>query len=100
MAPEVKHAQNEGAYDGIKSDIFALGHILFITHTSMLLFTETSSSNKKFERLQKNPTKAVAKLVGHEDTDPDFIELISAMCKRDPAERPSLSEIRGHPWMT
>jgi len=98
MALEVRNSQNEATYDGIKSDIFALGHILFITHTSMLLFKK--AGDKKFERLQKDPVRHVARIVGNEDTDSDFIGLVAAMCAHNPADRPSLADIRGHPWMT
>lgn len=52
MAPEVRHAHDTRAYDGEKSDIFALGQILFIIHTGRFAFEVASSKHKPFERLQ------------------------------------------------
>ena len=99
MAPEIRHANGENAYDGTKSDLFALGQILFLTHTGTFAFEEASSKHKPFERLQKDPVKAMAKL-GMSDLDADFIDLFVRMTLRDPEARCTLSEARSHPWMT
>jgi serine/threonine protein kinase len=39
MAPEMN--KNEGAYDGPSIDIFALGHMLYISLTGMFLFNDS-----------------------------------------------------------
>lgn len=98
MAPEV-HMRNP--YNGVSVDLFAAGIILFIMYSQNPPFSKAdqrdpyyqllASKNEKFWQLhsRNKPPNYYSK---------EFRNLIESMLAFDPTQRPSIAEIKSHPW--
>jgi serine/threonine protein kinase len=96
MAPEIKEGRT---YDGRKADLFSSAVVLFILVRGIFPFKEARKEEFFYSFLcQKNYDEYWAKV---ESTylSADCRDLLQKMLSYDPAERPSIAEIRAHPWM-
>jgi len=102
MAPEIFNTKK---HDGFKSDIFAIGVILFVMVMGNFPFHEGSKKDKYYSLLTSTAnklenTKSYWKYVGaDESTSSEFRDLFSQMVALKGQNRPSLNEIKEHPWM-
>jgi serine/threonine protein kinase len=99
MAPEVSELK---LYDGYKADIFSIGVILFITVIGNFPFPEGTKQDKYYSLLTSSKPERVSRYwshVGAEATTEEFKNLFSRMVAYKASDRPSLEEIRQHPWM-
>lgn len=78
-------------YVGIKSDIWALGVILYFFVTGLAPFTGTSISE-----LYNNIKKVRYDIC--EDFSLELVDLLDRILRKDPHDRISLEEMKEHPW--
>ena len=100
-APEILLKKS---YDGIKTDIFSLGVVLFTLVTCKMAFVQASRGDRFYRyiihkmqdkyweklELQGNNVSALSK---------EFKDLFTKMISFNPKERPTIEEIINHPWM-
>lgn len=97
--PEV----NKAEYRGDLGDIFSLGCILFYLVTSNPPFNCASMSDNFFRSFVQDPENFWKKHMPLRRADNgifslEFKDLIGKMISHDPDMRPSIDEIRQHPW--
>lgn len=96
MAPEIiEHKE----YDGLKADIFSLGVILFIMIQGTFPFSQARTDEYYYKYLVRGETEKYFKKTGSADLSDDLKDLLVKMFSQNPAERPSIEEIKNHPWM-
>ena len=99
MAPEI-HARKP--YNGASVDLFACGIILFIMITQHPPFTKAEPSDPFYRLLCANRAdlfwKAHSKNKPEGFFNEDFKNLITAMLQFDPSNRPSMADVKAHPW--
>jgi serine/threonine protein kinase len=93
MAPEINSGK---PYQGPPVDVFALGAVLFIMKTARFAFGEYG--DKLYRRFQRNPLDAM-KERKIEISDPDFLDLVAGMTRRDADDRFTLEKVMRHPYM-
>lgn len=101
MAPEIYKGVE---YSGQCVDLFATGIILFIMVAQHPPFNAASSKDPHYKLLSTNRHDVFWKI--HTKRKPggvdffseDFRDLVSSMLAYNPHERPSLAEIKSHPW--
>lgn len=101
MAPEIHMKQK---YIGKSVDLFAVGIILFIMVTQHPPFAMATPKDPHYKTISANRADLFWKL--HSRNKPggmgffseDFVDLITSMLSFDPIQRPSLAEIKSHPW--
>lgn len=97
MAPEIR---NQKAYDGHKVDTFSIGVILFITVLGIFPFLDADLSDPHYQHIAANNHNSYwLKLGVTRRLSQEFRDLFMKMVSLDPAERPTVNEIRNHPWM-
>ena len=97
-APEILSRKQ---YNGIHTDIFSCGVILFVLVTGKLPFGKAFIGDvfyrnfikKDFESFWKNMSKKICSV------SDEFKSLINSIFSYDPQLRPSINDIRKHPWM-
>lgn len=91
-----------------KADLFAAGLVLFALVTGHMPFVKADKEDQAY-RLFASGEKSVfwrfhKKLTKKKDPEfklsDEFIDLAEKMFDYDPKKRPSIKEIRDHPWMT
>lgn len=100
-APEIG---SKAGYDGIKTDIFSLGVILFILVMGHFPFPEATKTDQFYRLLaQKDYSKywsTLEKGYGNDKKISDsFKDLFQRMCTQDPKQRITLEEIKHHRWL-
>jgi len=103
MAPEIHMKQK---YSGQSVDLFAAGIILFIMVTQHPPFAMATPKDPHYKTLSANRADLFWKL--HSRNKPggldffseNFVDLITSMLSFDPTHRPSLAEVKEHPWYT
>lgn len=103
MAPEIHLRQ---PYSGASVDLFATGIILFIMITQHPPFTRAETSDPFYRLLCANRADLFWK--AHSKNKPggadffseDFKNMITTMLSLNPTQRPSVEEIRAHPWFS
>mmetsp|Transcript_18617 Transcript_18617/g.17713 ORF Transcript_18617/g.17713 Transcript_18617/m.17713 type:complete len:297 (+) Transcript_18617:36-926(+) len=101
MAPEI-HMRKP--YNGASVDLFATGIILFIMVTQHPPFTRAEPTDPFYRLLCANRQDLFWK--AHSKNKPEgffseeFKTLINGMLSFDPSHRPSLQDIKAHPWVT
>ena len=89
-------------YQGHIADLFSFGVILFMLYSGRPPFAFASQSDPHYNLIQSNKSEDFWKR--HQNVKPtgfyskSFISLISALFMADPEQRPSIDEIRKHPW--
>ena len=103
MAPEIHMGQK---YSGQNVDLFAAGIILFIMVTQHPPFAQAIPKDPHYKTISANRVDLFWKLhsrnkpSGLEFFSSEFRDLITSMLAFDPTHRPSLAEIKEHPWFT
>lgn len=99
--PEVNRPQ----FRGDLGDIFSLGCILFYLVSSSPPFNSSDTSDLLYRSFVQDPSNFWAKHTKAKRSDiesftPDFKDLIQKMLNHTPELRPSILEIRQHPWFS
>lgn len=101
MAPEI---HSKAPYIGSSVDLFAAGIILFIFYTGHPPFNHAKATDSYYNLICMNNHEkfwafhARKKPNGINFFSKDFMNLINAMLAFDPTQRPSIAEIKAHPW--
>ena len=102
MAPEINLGKT---YQGSVVDIFAADIILFIMVAQHPPFTKAVSTDAHYKLICANRLDLFwkfhtrTKQNGMEFFSEEFISLISSMLQLEAVHRPSIAEIRCHPWL-
>ncbi|MFM7859475.1 MAG: protein kinase domain-containing protein, partial [Flammeovirgaceae bacterium] len=97
-APEIL---NKKPYFGKSTDIFSSGVILFVLVNGKLPFGKALVYDNYYRNFIRNDYEGFWTLIGPK-LDPvsdEFKSLINSILAADPAQRPSIDEIKNHPWM-
>jgi len=97
MAPEIKKCK---VYDGKQIDMFSTGVILFIIVQGIFPFKEAKKDEYFYNLLLTGKLETYWKKVGGQKLSNDFKDLILKIFSYDGKKRPTIEEIRQHPWMT
>ncbi len=103
MAPEV--LQQLPVQDGRKTDVFSLGVALFVIYFQTHPFETYAHEHDRYYRLIHDGfldqfwAEQVARLNINQELPVDFVVLISRMMQPNPELRPSIAQIREHPWL-
>mmetsp|Transcript_640 Transcript_640/g.382 ORF Transcript_640/g.382 Transcript_640/m.382 type:complete len:175 (-) Transcript_640:458-982(-) len=97
MAPEIKEGKH---YDGTQADVFSLGVILFILVQGIFPFKEARTEEFFYSLIINGDTETYWRKVHGENLSSEFRDLILRMFSFDPNKRPTIKEIRSHPWLT
>ena len=100
MSPEL---YGGAVHSPIKDDLFALGYLLFMLVARHPPFMSASLMNEYYKLLKENKVleywKAIDSLHQPKWCSDEFKHLITIMLTFDMTIRPSIPEIRAHPWM-
>ena len=96
MAPEIKEGKT---YDGIKIDMFSVAVILFIIVQGIFPFKEAKKDEYFYNLILTGNLDLYWKKTGGQNLSPEFKDLIIKMFSYNGADRPTIDEIRAHPWM-
>jgi len=96
MAPEIKLGQQ---YDGRQIDVFSTGVILFIIVQGIFPFKEAKKDEYFYNLILQGKLDTYWKKVGGQNLSEDFKDLILSMFSLDGSKRPTVEQIRDHPWM-
>jgi serine/threonine protein kinase len=96
MAPEIKEGKQ---YDGRQIDIFSCGVILFIIVQGIFPFKEAKKDEYFYNLLLTGKFEHYWKKVGGQNLSEDFKDLILRIFSYDGKKRPTVEELRNHPWM-
>lgn len=96
MAPEIKEGKT---YDGRATDIFSVGVILFIIVLGIFPFSEAKKDEYYYKLIYEGKLDKYWKKTGGETLTEDFKDLVLKMLAYNPAKRPTIEEIKNHPWM-
>lgn len=96
MAPEIKEGKT---YDGMAIDMFSTGVILFIIVQGIFPFKEAKKDEFFYNLILKGDLETYWKKTGGQNLSDEFKDLIIRMFSYDGTKRPSIAEIRAHPWM-
>jgi len=97
MAPEIKEGKT---YDGRLTDIFSAGVILFIIVLGIFPFSEAKKDEYYYKLIYEGKLEKYWKKTGGENLSEEFKDLVLKMLAYNPAKRPTIAEIKKHPWMT
>jgi serine/threonine protein kinase len=96
MAPEIK----EGiVYDGKQTDVFSVGVILFIIVLGIFPFKEAKKDEYFFALLHNKKHDKYWKKVGGEALSSEFKDLMFKIFSYEGKNRPTIDEIKKHPWL-
>jgi len=96
MAPEIKEGKT---YNGTQVDLFSMGVILFIMVQGIFPFKEARKEEYFYNLLINGQTDTYFKKVNGEGLSNEFKDLILGLFQFDGSKRPSLDDIRNHPWL-
>lgn len=99
MAPEIILRQR---YRGDKVDIFAAGIILFALYTGTAPFRKAEESDMLYKLIRKRDRKFWNVHLGYgrvRKFEEEFRDLFESMCAFDARDRPSIEEVKQHPWI-
>jgi serine/threonine protein kinase len=97
MAPEIKEGKT---YDGKEIDMFSTAVILFIIVQGIFPFKEAKKDEYFYNLIINNDLETYWKKTGGQNLSPEFKDLIIKMFSYNGKNRPTIDEIRSHPWMT
>lgn len=99
MSPELYAA---ALHSPVKDDLFALGYLLFMVVARHPPFTSAAITNQYYKLLRENRVleywEAIDSVHSPKWCSDNFKHLITLMLTGDMTIRPSVSEIRAHPW--
>jgi serine/threonine protein kinase len=96
MAPEIKEGRQ---YSGQKADIFSTGVVLFIMVRGIFPFKEARREEFFYNLLSQGLYAEYWAKVESQHLSSEFRDLIQRLLAYDPASRPTIEDIRAHPWM-
>jgi len=96
MAPEIKIGKT---YDGKQIDIFSTGVILFIIVQGIFPFKEAKKDEYYYNLLCEGKIDKYWEKTNGKDLSPEFKDLILKMFSFEGKDRPTIEEIKKHPWM-
>ena len=96
MAPEIKEGKT---YDGKQIDMFSVGVILFIIIQGIFPFKEAKKDEYFYNLIINNKLDTYWSKVGGNNLSPEFKDLILKMFSYDGSKRPTIDELKSHPWM-
>ena len=92
-------------YNGVKSDLYALGIILFIIVFGCRPFAEAKLSDNLFNTLLHNPRlfweihPLASRRIQDRDVSSSVVRLLDGMLCPNPERRLTLQEIKSHEWL-
>ena len=96
MAPEIKEGK---AYNGTQVDLFSFGVILFIIVQGIFPFKEARTNEYFYNLLSTGQHDLYFNKTNATDLSVEFKDLIIALFSHDASKRPTISQIRQHPWL-
>lgn len=97
MAPEIKEGKT---YKGTQVDMFSFGVILFIIVHGIFPFKEARTEEYFYNLLQTDQTELYFTKVNGQSLSSEFKDLILSLFNYDPEKRPSINQVRTHPWLS
>jgi serine/threonine protein kinase len=95
MAPEIKEGKT---YKGTQVDLFSMGVILFIIVHGIFPFKEARTEEYFYNLIVNGQTEHYFKKVNGENLSTEFKDLILALFSYDAEKRPTIDQLRAHPW--
>ncbi|KAI6373274.1 hypothetical protein MCOR25_003480 [Pyricularia grisea] len=92
LPPELCVARH-GNVSGAAADIWSMGASLYCMRYGRIPF-DRSTPLEIYEAIKTEPLKLPA------DENPDFVDLLSRIMQKDPAQRIRMEDLREHPWVT
>lgn len=80
-------------------DMFSTGVILFIIVQGIFPFKEAKKDEFFYNLILKGDLETYWKKTGGQNLSPEFKDLIIKMFSYEGKNRPTVDEIRAHPWM-
>ena len=96
MAPEINEQK---FYNGTEVDIFSMGVILYSIVVGKFPFERATANNDFYSLIKNGQIEKFFELSGTEGLSAEFKDLISKMLAYEGSQRPTIEEIRTHPWM-
>lgn len=96
MAPEIKEGKQ---YKGTEVDMFSIGVILFIIVQGIFPFKEARKEEYFYKLLLDGKIDTYFQKVNGTNLSDDFKDLILRFFCYNGEERPTIEQIRAHPWM-
>lgn len=96
MAPEIKEGK---VYDGQQIDMFSTGVILFIIVQGIFPFKEAKKDEYFYNLILKGNLEQYWKKTGGQHLSDEFKGLILKMFSYEGKKRPTIEEVKNHPWM-
>ena len=96
MAPEIKEGKQ---YDGRQIDIFSTGVILFIIVQGIFPFKEAKKDEYFYNLIMNEKLDTYWKKVGGQNLSNEFKDLILRIFSFDGSKRPTIAELKAHPWV-
>lgn len=96
MAPEIKEGKQ---YKGTNVDMFSIGVILFIIVQGIFPFKEARKEEYFYNLLLEGKTDLYFQKVNGTGLSDDFKDLILKFFAYEGDQRPTIEQIRAHPWM-
>lgn len=96
MAPEIKEGK---MYNGTQVDIFSFGVILFVVTHGIFPFKEARAQEYFFNLLMTGQHTLYFNKVNGNNLSSEFKDLMISLLQYDANKRPTVSQIKNHPWM-
>ena len=96
MAPEIKEGKT---YSGLQADMFSFGVILFIIVQGIFPFKEARKEEYFYNLICSKQTDLYFQKTNGTKLSQEFKDLILALFNYNGAMRPTISQIRAHPWL-
>ena len=97
-APEITKSYMKG-YDGIKSDIFSLGVLLFVIKVGKFPFNMSNHYDKRYRLIMGKNYEEFWQGFKKDNVSEEFKDFFNHLICYDPSERFSVDEILEHPWI-
>ena len=97
MAPEIKEGK---VYKGTQVDLFSLGVILFIIVQGIFPFKEARKEEYFYNLLLTGQIDLYFTKVNGHGLSPEFKDLILSLFAFEGDKRPTLDQIKSHPWLS
>ena len=98
VSPEVRNKRMDG-YDGIKSDIFSLGVLLFVVTVARFPFEISGYCDRRYRYIMTKKYDDFWCYFQQYNLSNEFKDLLNHLLCYDPSERFSIEEILEHPWI-
>ena len=96
MAPEVHECP---VHSGVDADLFAIGVVLFQIVTGICPFITSEHHDTFYSHIVQGSTDVFWRMHFFEHLSTSFKDLVVSLIAHNPSERPSIEELRNHPWL-